>query len=395
MLLPWASWAGTQTWNNFDDFSKGHFENVLLLASGKLEVGYPLKTLTVDLPSAVTAMAMGPHSEIYVATSGPGQVWQIKPTQKPRLIFESGQPIISQLISMPNGELAILMGPQGGVNFVKPNTSQNARMVSIPEQLLGAYVQKDALYLVGNSNSLFTIKNYEVSKSPIVGTENQFRTVYKNYTGSAQSGTVYQDGKAIFKAAGETIAITEDKKGNLFAAFNTSPTSSQIWRISKKDPSCLVWESSKHLIYALAIQESKLFWGTGPNGQLFSSQPDCNAKPDILLSLQNRNRIMALAPQGSKLLIATAKTGALFELDLSQKANSGRFIAPIVKLDTPSKITESSDPIWLGNTPIPDNSWSSFEKDKNRQAQFVEPRVLVNAGKPVDKVSFSWQSGPH
>lgn len=385
-----ASWATTQTWDSFDDFSKGHFENVLLTSAGLLEVGYPLKTLTQDLPSAVTAMALGKSRDYYVATSGPGQVWQIKAAQKPALIFESDQPLITGLISMPSGELAILTGPHGGVIFIRPNTPQIQRFVSIPEQPLGAYLDKKTLYIVGSSHKLFEIKNYSLTSKPINALENQFRSVYKNYYGSAQSGTIYQDNKAIFKAAGETVAMTGDHKNNLYAAFNTSANTSQIWKISQKESSCLVWESSKNLIYTLALHNSQLFWGTGPRGQLFSSRPECKAKADILLSLKDHDRIMSVLPIDSKLMIATAKLGGVFELDLSQKASSGRFIAPVVKLDAPAKITETSAPLWLGNTPIPDASWTSFEKDKNRQTQFVEPRVPIMTGKPVSKVSFSY-----
>lgn len=244
--------------------------------------------------------------------------------------------------------------------------------------------------IVGNSNTLFSIKNYKLTQTTTTPLETQLRSIYKNYVGSGITGTVYQDNKAIFKATGETVALVEDSQKNLFAAFNISPTSSQIWKISSKEPSCLVWESSKNLIFSLALHQSKLFWGTGPNGQLFSSKPECKAKPDILLSLENKNRIMSIVPQGSKLLIATAKSGSVLELDLSQKANLGRFIGPIIKLDIPSKITEASALLRVGNTPIPDVSWSDFEKDKNRQVQFVEPRIQVKAGKPVSEASFSY-----
>lgn len=365
----------------------------MLLASGQLEVGYPLKTLSLDLPSAVTAMTLGARGEIYVATSGPGQVWQIKVGQRPRLIFESSQPLITQLISMPSDELAIVIGPLGGVTFIKPNSSQKYHSVHIAEQLFGAYAQNDSIYLVGNSNALFTVTGNRVQKAPISALEYQFRTLYKNYYGSGQSGTLYRDDKAIFKAAGEIVAIVEDSKNNLFAAFNTSQTSSQIWKISDKEQSCLVWESSQSLIYALAMHQSKLFWGTGPKGQLFSSKPECKAKPDILLSLQKHNRILALSPRGSKIMIATAQSGGVFELDLSRKASSGRFIGPVFKLESPRKIIESSAPLWLGNTPIPDASWSDFQQNKMRQAQYVEPRVFISAGKPVQKIAFSYTDG--
>jgi hypothetical protein len=385
-----GSWAATQTWKNFNDFSKGYFENVLLTHSGELQVGYPIKTLTQDLPSAVTAMTLGQSQEFYVATSGPGQVWQVKLGQKPALIFESEQPLITQLVSMPNGDLAILTGPRGGVTFIRPNTPKIKRFVSIPEQPMGAYLDKNKLLVVGSSNSFFAIQKYVLKKIPITNLENQFRSVYKNYVGSAQSGTVYQDKKAVFKAAGETVAMTGDKTGNLYAAFNTSPHASKIWKISRKEPSCLIWESSKSLIYSLVLHQSKLYWGTGPHGQLFASTPECKAKPDILLSLKDHERIMTLAPKDSKLMIATAQLGSLFELDLSKKTSSGRFITPVVKLDAPANITETSVPLWLGNTPIPDSSWTLFEKDKDRQAQFVEARVTILAGKPVSEISFSY-----
>lgn len=390
ILFASASWGTTQTWNSFEDFAKGHFENVLLLSSGQLETGYPLKTLSRDLPSAVTATATGPTDEIYVGTSGPGQVWMIRPNQKPRLIFDTEQSTITQLISMPDEGLAILYGPQGGVTFIRPHTPHIARTVSIPEQPLSAYLHRDTLYVVGNSNALYTIKNYQLQRIPITSLETQFRAVHENVYGSGQSGTLYRDDKAIFKAAGETVAITEDTRGNLYAAFNTSSSSSQIWKISQKEPSCLVWESSKHLIFSLALFDSKLYWGVGPRGQLFSSQPECKAKPDILLSLKDHSRIMSIVPYGSRLIIATAQLGGIFELNLSKKATAGRFIAPVVKLEAPAKIRETSVPLWLGNTPIPDDSWSSFEKDKNRQAQFVEPRVIIMAGKPITEVSFSY-----
>lgn len=387
-LVSGFSLSVTQTLKGYDQLSKGFLENALLTASGELQVGYPLKTITLDIPGVITALTPGETGVIYAATSGPGQIWQIKPSQKPKLLLEIKQPLISKLLWTQNQELAILAGPGAGVIFLKPDRPNERRVVKIKEQPFDAYWQDQSLYVVGQSNQLFTIKNDQVTQTPIVATEGQFRSIYKNYYGSAQTGTLYCRNKAIFTASGEVVALVGDTHENLYAAFNTSSNSSQIWKISPKETSCLVWESSKQIIFSMILNQEALYWGSGPGGQLYRAKPECQSKPDLLLSLQNHARIAQIAPSGSKLLIAANKSNGIFELDLSKKVNSGRYIGPVFKLPNPSQIISSSSGLKLGNTAIPDNSWSDYESDKNRQAQFAQPSAVITEKKPLKEISF-------
>ncbi len=386
----WANTYQTQIWGTFKQFAAGNFENTTLTSSGELEAGYPLKPWTKELQGAVTALVRWDNQVAYVATSGPGQVWQVEPSRKPKLVFELKQPLITNLFRMPNGDLAIISGPKGGITYVRPGAWKKFRSVAVPGTLFGASIEASTISLVGDSPFIFRATGLKLEKTPLLPAENQLRSIYKNYLGSANSGTVYRDQTPALKVPGEVVALTGDSSGNVFAAINTTKSSSQIWKLEEKGTSCLIWQSSSEIIYALAYYQSQLFWGSGPDGHLFAMKPKCDGNADILFSLEKQHRIMAIDPFGKELTIATAQNGAVFTLHLAEKAKSGRYLSPVVQFSKPIRIGANLGTIWLGNTPVRDPSWWNHESNKKKEGLFAQAEVQIAPGKPVDRIYFGY-----
>ena len=387
----WAATPKTHVWSNFKEFSKGELQGVSLTSSGKLQSGYLVKTWTRDLPNLVSHTVVYKPGVVYVATSNPGQIWEVKQAQKPRLVFELRQPIITGLFKMPNEELAIISTPKGGITYVRPGIWTRPRSVPIPGMILGAFQSEGDLTLVGDMTQKYEVFGKTITKKPFIKAMGPLRSVYKDFYGSSNSGIVYHKSKPVLSASGEVVALTQDDAGNLYAAFNISKNSSQIWKRSKDNKTCLVWESKSEIIYSLQAHRKKIYWGTGPNGHVFQSASKCHAGANIILSLPKHERMMSLDFDGNQLLVAAAQSGAVYSVDLDQKTSVSFFKTPVFKMPAPSKILKTSQPLWLGNTPERDENWWVFDSDKPQEAQYAQAGAVVLPGKSLDRIYFSYQ----
>ncbi len=389
----WASTPKTQIWSTFKQFSQGDFQNLTLDASGQLQAGYQTTAVSKDLPAGVIAVAPHGNQKTYVATMSPGTVWEVTPGQKPKAVFRLKEAVLTHMFAMPNGELALVSGPGGGVTYVLPGSWTRPRKVEIPGVIYGVHQNDDTLLLVGDNGYIHSVTGARVEKKPVLAPEARLRSVLGNYYGSADTGTVYLNQEPLLKLTGEVVAIAGDPKSkNIFAAVNLSKNASQIWRISPKGDKCMVWESTSEIVYSMKISQAKLVWGTGPTAHLYTSDLSCDAKPSILASFLEHERVVALANRDSNLLVAASGKGALYQVDLEHKVQVGNFKTPVFKLDTPSKIQDSSGELWLGNTDKPDASWWKYDSNKPKLGQYGQVRQSIAANKPVDRVYMSYEA---
>ncbi len=297
------------------------------------------------------------------------------------------------MFAMPNGELALVSGPDGGVTYVLPGSWHRPRHVEIPGAIYGAHQNDDTLLLVGDNGYVHSVTGSRIEKKPVLAPEARLRSVFGNYYGSADTGTVYSNQEPLLKLTGEVVAIDGDPKSkNIFAAINLSKNASQIWRISPKGDKCMIWESSSEIIHVMKLVQGKLFWGTGPTAHLYTSDLSCDAKPNVLASFLDHERVVALANRGSQMLVGTSGKGALYQIDLERKVKVGNFKSPVFKLDSSSKIQDSSGELWFGNTDKPDASWWKYDSNKPQLGQYGQVRQNISADKPVDHVYMSYET---
>ena len=222
----------------------GEFNGTQLTRLGHIQLGYQMNTLLLSIPGPISAIVKGNKDLLYVATAQPAKVWQVQSGQEPIVVFENDKPMINAMLMLPNGELAIVTGPEGGVHFVKPGVWDKVLYVEVPQinLLLGAQADKDSLYLVGGGDTGELLKlSRATQKIEILASvdELHLRSILISrgessiYLGGGDQGVVYhyQNGamSSIYSAGpSEVTSIIQDKKGQVFASFKEAQSSSVI-----------------------------------------------------------------------------------------------------------------------------------------------------------------------
>ncbi len=416
-----ASQPESFTWQGNSLFAMGEFDGVTLSGKGLLQLGPKANGIGAALSGPVLALAVDGKDIIYAATATPAKIWQIQKGQAPRVIFETDKPLITAIVAMDNGDIAVVVAPDSGVYFVKANGKTKPVFVPVSEVhlLLGAAAMGDNLYLVGGGETGRLLRLSQKSKKiEILASleESHLRSVYVDsasqaiYFGSAAKGTIYRlDNNhvfAIYQASGEVTAIIKDKKGRLFAALvdddsslfrdldvaansekvvpvtpaNPPPDlreikSSQVVRIEKNGEVKTLWQSTRDgvLAMALTLNEQYLLLGTSPLGVLLRLSVDGGGDVDILAGQKSHPEISTIVRNAKdQCYLGMSALGEIFAWDESLVAGQGNYLSPVfdmgylaqfgsVLVNGQSQLSAGLEVlVRVGNTLIPDQTWSPF-----------------------------------
>src|SRR5438094_831048 len=119
---------GTRTWeqSKYDDFLKGTPHGVAISSDGTLQLAPAFKLVASTPSSAVWAIALGPHDEIYAATGAPARIYQISQGGQPVAIFQSQELQVQTLVVDKNGVLFAATNPDGKVYKIERTGSKAA-----------------------------------------------------------------------------------------------------------------------------------------------------------------------------------------------------------------------------------------------------------------------------
>jgi hypothetical protein len=101
--------------NTYQDFLKGHFQNVSLTRDGRLRLAPALETLFSSDQPAVWSLAAAPDGSVYAGTGHRGRVFRIDAKGASSIVFAAEQPEIFALAVDSNGVLYAGTSPDGKV----------------------------------------------------------------------------------------------------------------------------------------------------------------------------------------------------------------------------------------------------------------------------------------
>lgn len=407
----------------FQRFLEGSMVSTTLLPSGDLIAG-PIKSEWIKKTIGPISASVIWGQQVLAATTNPGKIWLISQNKEPKVVFETDRPLITAMVPLADGKIAVLVGPQGGVH-VLDTTTWKSRYIPVSEVdlLLGATLAGKDLLLVGGGNTgrLMKLENGKDSTQVLLSVEeNYLRSVLvdrtntsKIFLGGAEQGIIYmwQDKKlsALFDSgASEVTSLVQDEKGRLFASIvdtsgnisagavgkakplEESPEdapakkdeaikevySSEVLRIDTDGRVEILWQSKTEAAYSLLLStlSRQLLVGTGPRGNLYALNPDKASGASVLVQLPEQKEIMKVQERSpGEYVLSTAFTGNVVSIQTRELLKNGVYLSGPLDAGAPSifgqilingqeKIKLAD--IWMrtGNTPKPDDTWSSFIK---------------------------------
>ncbi len=224
-----ASTVATWEMASYQDFLRGHFENVSLGRDGTLTLAPRLDAVFASGQAVIWSVAEAPDGSIYAATGNRGRLYRIDRSRKSTLVWTADQPEIFAVTVGADGSVYAGTSPDGKIYRIR---SGKAEVYFDPHQkyIWALAVAKDgALYAgTGEQGKVFRIT-------------------------AANTGEQYYD-------TGQThvTGLTLDSGGRLLAG--TEPNGI-LYRISAKDQAFVLYDANLPEIRAIA---------NGPDGSIYA-----------------------------------------------------------------------------------------------------------------------------
>lgn len=365
----------------------------------------------------IFAMAIGANGQVYAATSPNGKVYRINGTQatvyfdpKARYIWSLAVAADGTLFAGTgdSGKVFRVTGPNAGeVWFDSGQTHITSLALDTQKRLLAGSEPNGLLYRITGKEQAFVLydANFPEIRSILAAPDG---TIYTAAMGGSvakqsqsQSGNTPSVTSSVTVTAPATSITVTDEPGAAAAAnpvqnppgidikpkqqqqpqsatASTTTTAatatpiveyagtekSAIYRILPDNTVETLWTSREENAYDLALEGSKLLFGTDQQGRVYRLDAD---RQPTLLTETGENQILRLAPSTDGLLLATGDLGKLFRLSGSA-ATTGEVESPVHDATTVARWGRLS---WIGSGPIrfrtrsgnsarPDKTWSPW-----------------------------------
>jgi sugar lactone lactonase YvrE len=218
------------------DFLRGEVENLAIDPFGRLTLGPTASPLYEASAPFLWATASTPDGTIYVGSGNEGQVYQIDPSGRGRVFFDSDELEVHALAPVPGGGLYVATSPNGKI-YKLDSAGKAATFFDPPD----AYIWSLA-----------------VDRAGVV------------YAATGDKGTIYKitpDGKgAVFYQAKATHAMTLafDREGRLLAGTG-SP--GRVFRLDASGKPFVLFDSSYTEIHQLRVDSSGNIYATALSGR--------------------------------------------------------------------------------------------------------------------------------
>ncbi len=224
-----ASTVATWEMASYQDFLRGHFENVSLSRDGTLTLSPRLDSVFASGQAVIWSVAQAPDGSIYAGTGNRGRLYRIDKERHSTLVWTADQPEIFAVTVGPDGVVYAATSPEGKVYRVR---NGKAEVYFDPHQ---KYIWALA---IGKDGALYA------------GTGDQGR-VYR-ITGANQGEEYYATGQA------HVTGLSLDPAGQLLAG--TEPNGI-LYRISARNKAFVLYDANLPEIRAIA---------NGPDGSIYA-----------------------------------------------------------------------------------------------------------------------------
>ncbi|MDA0713350.1 MAG: hypothetical protein O2897_05135, partial [bacterium] len=405
-------------WQGNSFLGAGDFVGVNLSGDGKISVGSNAKVVTSELSGPVVKLLADNNDILYVATIAPARIWRIEKQKAPVIIFETEKPIISSMAFVNTHQLAISVGPEGGIYLIDILKKVAPIYIPIKEVnlVMDMAVSKEKIYLVGGGETgkLLQLSLAESKVSILASvTENLLRSIMLDktnaaeviYLGSGAKGTVYRFNNnklfALYEGKGEVVALAKDANGNIFSAIvdgqnqssgesasNTDASTailSQVVKISPKGEVATLWLSSRLSVQSMILDahDKNLLIGTGARAVLLQLPTQVGFNPTFLWNQRDSSQISALYKTNlNKIYLGTAAKSAIYQWNSPELSKEAVYISPVFNMGRIARFGSvqlnglETVPNFIkiyarvGNTVVPDQTWSEF-KPMNKKGQFI------------------------
>lgn len=402
-------------------------------------------TLAYDAgDSQVLSVVTGPTGQAFVGTGPSGLVVDLVDPKHPSSRPHLGVQYVWDLALTPNGDLYAATGPTGQLWKRAGDGSWSLILDSKHSHLLCVAVAHDGSVYAGSDGEGLVYKVAPSGKVSVVydAPQNEVRTLLAGADGVIYAGTAAEagggsgrssllfQGGSMSSSAGprgaDTLTVSAaaspaqdtpqkpepPRKDDIRTRSATSPGGGSasprpvaagdnaVYRIDRDGVVREVFRA-KVLVFALAMQNEKLFVGTGPEGQLYEVRD--NGRDTSPVARLDNGQILCLLnePEGS-LLVGTGDPGSVVRLDPGHVSSGtilsdvkdtkliSRFGAVSWRAEQPTG-TSVAVQVRTGNVAEPDATWSEWSAEQtdpeNAQAQapagrFVQYRAKLSTRDP-------------
>jgi hypothetical protein len=398
------------------DFADGKSENTAITSEGELILTPASQKLPAIPARLAWALAVDAAAgDCYLGSWLPGEVYSLRDGEAPKLIFRSGEPAVTALLSCGPGFLLAATAPGGVIQRVSLLTGRGEQFFATGETYVWALAQDgrgNIWAATGPNGKVFRIslegKGELAAALPdqhvialAVGPAGQV------FAATYPKGKVYRlDGgvRSVFevpKAAAQSLAV--DLEGNLYVGTSPEPL---VYRITPQGSMEELFKAQgeRHIFSLLPIASGKLLVGSGPAGNVYLVEADGKSS---LIYESRAYHLVSLARTGQAAFAAFAPAGQVvrFSLDTAE----GLYLSPIhdaggrarwgsirwrQRAQAPAKLSLETR---SGNTAFPDATWSNWEPVKgdgdqsevaSPSARYLQYRVKL-AGPPLDPPGLS------
>jgi hypothetical protein len=380
----------------------------------------------------VTCLVLDPKGILYAGTSPNGKIYKITAAGKGEELFNPAERYIWDLVMADNGNLLAAVGESGGIYEINPQGQGRQVFKAEQNHLLCLEFDRNGDIVAGAGGPGLV---YRIAKNGGRGTV-IFETPFEEVRSLAYDldGNLYvSSGGLIRSARAETVSEPVPVAGgNVDVAVSVSaapvqtapPAASSsgsaarravptaggrepgaIFRIDTEGMARQIWMSPGEQVYSLYWNETekKVFFGTGPNGRLYTIDGD--GKTALLLQGQSE-QVYACVPVGTRLYLLANNPAGLSRVSADRRLE-GEYLGPVWD----AKIVSSWGRIrWeadipgegnlrfqsrSGNTSEPGSSWSDWSPPYEKAAgeQILSPRARYLQVRALFK-STSVKSGP-
>ncbi len=412
------------TFNNYDSFNTGKFNNIVLNEDGKLYLSPKLEKLTTNLYMYIWDIKMDSKGNIYFATGNDGIVYKMDKKGKVTTFFETASIAAFKLLIDRKDNIYIATLTKGIVYKVTPDGKGKILYVFKDKNIWDMKFSKDGNLLLATGSPGVLYKLYIKSKkieTLALTREMNITTIacYNNtiYFGTSDNGAIYSLHKGKLKVVYETFeeevhtiivkdgiiyAATADKEYKLPDMKNLKNPSyddnkdknkssykneldklnkelkkyrgviNRVYKIVPDKEVVPLIESNDTTFLSLIFDNKKnLYIGTGDDGIIYRYNK--NKKVEKLLQLDSQQVLTFYKSKKGDIFVGTGNPGFLYKLKIKY-SKKGYYLSDILNANGFAKwgrinIDYSKAPFTdiqvytrSGNVKEIDDTWSDWEK---------------------------------
>ncbi|MCD6384817.1 hypothetical protein J7M23_03475 [Candidatus Sumerlaeota bacterium] len=343
----------------------------------------------------IYAIAVGSNGEVFFGASPGGKIYKCTEDGEPVLFFETNEDYVWDLVFDKDGNLYAATGKEGKIFKISPDGKGEVYFDTPSANVMTLAFNPKGTLLAGTQGKGFIYRIDKKDKGFVLYEPSQDEVRQIICVGD---GTIYAVVNAERAPRGaiveEIMKMLEESKRNKAQGKSTpkkvvSKAKSEILKITPEGFVTSIWAPKEQPVHCLYFDpvSSLLFVSVGKKGYLYQ----VDDKGDYVLTTRlDDTFILSIEPSGESLLLGTGSQASLYQLDLhnykegvylSQPLDAG---SPVKwgKLEYLARLPQKSSKISfryrVGNTSVPDDSWTEWSKYVEPENEFLPLEVPLS-----------------